>query len=225
MATLAPPPSGSQAVRPRVGQSWLWRLQLLLSNYLPVLLMALLAAGTWWLVKNTPAPDGPMEPVPPRHVPDYRMEGFELQRFDAQGQLRFRIEGAEMRHYPDTDTIEIDQVRLRATGPDGSLTLATAKRAVGNGDGSELQLMGDVSVERYEAGKDGVLADQPRLRMDGEFLHAFLNRELLRSHLPTRLRYAGGDIQARSFEYNHLDGRLSFGGRSHARIDPRSPRP
>lgn len=132
-----------------------------------------------------------MEPVPPRHIPDYRMEGFELQRFDAQGQQRFRVEGSEMRHYPDTDTIEIDQVRLRALGRDGSLTLATARRAVGNGDGSELQLQGDVSVERYEVLPGGELSASPRLRMDGDFLHAFLDRELLRSHLPMRLRYAG----------------------------------
>lgn len=225
MVTLAPPPAGPRRALPRGGQAWLWRLQSLLSSYLPLLLMALLATGTWWLVKNTPLLDGPMEPVPPRHVPDYRMEGFELQRFDAQGQQRFRIEGSEMRHYPDTDTIEIDQVRLRALGRDGSLTLATARRAVGNGDGSELQLQGDVSVERYEVLPGGELSASPRLRMDGDFLHAFLDRELLRSHLPMRLRYAGGDIQARSFEYDHLNGRLSFGGRSHARLDPRSPRP
>ncbi|QPF76315.1 LPS export ABC transporter periplasmic protein LptC [Roseateles sp. DAIF2] len=220
--TLAPLKPPAQR---RLPQTWLWRLQSLLSAYLPLLLMAFLAAGTWWLVKNTPLLDGPTEPVPPRHVPDYRMQGFELQRFDKAGTLRFRIEGSEMRHYPDTDTVEIDQVRLRAFGNDGSLTLATAKRALGNGDGSELQLLGEVTVQRFETGKDGQLAEAPRLQVQGEFLHAFLNRELLRSHLPVRLLYAGGDINARGFEYDHPSGKLSFSGRSTARIEPRAPRP
>jgi hypothetical protein len=34
------------------------RLRELLGAYLPLLLMALLALGTWWLVKNTPRPSG-----------------------------------------------------------------------------------------------------------------------------------------------------------------------
>jgi lipopolysaccharide export system protein LptC len=220
--TLAPLKAPAQR---RLPQSWLWRAQQLLSTYLPLFLMAFLAAGTWWLVKNTPLLDGPTEPVPPRHVPDYRMQGFELQRFDAEGALRFRIEGSEMRHYPDTDTIEIDGVRLRAFGRDGGQVLATARRAVGNGDGSELQLLGEVRVQRFEpSGRDGALSETPRLRIEGEFLHAFLVTEQLRSHLPVRVSYAGGDIQARSFEYDHVKGRLNFGGRSQTRLEPRQKR-
>lgn len=217
MVTLAPPPAPS---RRRLPQSWLWRLQSLASAYLPLLLMAFLAAGTWWLVKNTPLLDGPMEPVPPRHVPDYRMQGFELQRFDAAGALRFRVEGSEMRHYPDTDTLEIDGVRLRAFAADGAMLLATARRAVGNGDGSEMQLLGDVTVQRFEPLREGGLSQRPALEVRGEFLHALLSSEKLRSHLPVLLRYAGGEVRAASFEYDHLSGKLSFGGRSSARFDP-----
>lgn len=216
MATLAPPQA---PVRRHLAQSWLWRLQALASAYLPLLLMAFLAAGTWWLVKNTPLMDGPTEPVPPRHVPDYRMQGFELQRFDAAGALRFRVEGSEMRHYPDTDTLEIDGVRLRAFGLDGALTLATARRAIGNGDGSEMQLLGDVAVQRFEALREGGLAATPALVIRGEFLHALLDSQTLRSHLPALLHYAGGEVNAASFEYDHPSGRLSFEGRSSARFE------
>ncbi|HEX2013468.1 MAG TPA: LPS export ABC transporter periplasmic protein LptC [Roseateles sp.] len=216
-ATLAPLKAPAQR---RLPQSWLWRVQSLLSTYLPLLLMAFLAAGTWWLVKNTPGLDGPTEKPVPRHVPDYRMLGFELQRFDTAGALRFRVEGSEMRHFPDTDTVEIDAVRIRAFGTDGSMTLATARRALGNGDGSELQLLGDVTVRRFEKGKDGQLSEAPRLQVEGEFLHAFLDQEILRSHLPVRLRYAGGDINARNFVYNHLSGKVEFGGRASARFEP-----
>jgi len=217
MATLAPPPAPARRRQP---QPLVWRLQALLSAYLPLLLMAFLAAGTWWLVKNTPLLEGPTEPVPPRHEPDYRMQGFELQRFDKSGAMRFRVEGSEMRHYPDNDTLEIDGVRLRAFALDGALTLATARRALSNGDGSELQLLGDVLVQRFVPQRDGGLAATPALEVRGEFLHAFLNTEKLRSHLPVQLSYGGGQMRAQSFEYDHLSGQLSFAGHSTARFDP-----
>jgi lipopolysaccharide export system protein LptC len=190
-----------------------------LSAYLPVLLMGFLAAGSWWLVKNTPTPESPTEAVPPRHVPDYRMNDFELQRFDKAGTLRFRIEGRELRHYPDTDTVEIDAVRLRGLGSDGALTEATALRALSNADGSELQLLGEVRVRRFEPGPGGALAARPQLEIEGEFVHAFLSRELLRSHLPMRVRSAGGgELQAQSVEYSHLNGQLRLGGHTSARF-------
>lgn len=218
MASLAPPsPATARQAAPR---RWLWQIQSLVSAYLPLLLMAVLASGTWWLVKNTPAPEGPTEPVPPRHQPDYRMQGFELQRFDASGTLRFRIEGSEMRHFPDNDTIEIDGVRLRGLGADGAVTEAVALRALGKGDGSELQLLGEVRVRRFEAGSGGQLRSTPQLEIDGEFLHALLDRELLRSHLPVRLRYGGSELRAQNLEYDHLKGHLSFTGANSARIDP-----
>lgn len=218
---LAPAP----ARPPQPRGAWLWQIQSVLSAYLPVLLMGVLAAGSWWLVKNTPTPETPTEAVPPRHVPDYRMNGFELQRYDSEGALRFRIEGRELRHYPDTDTVEIDDVRLRGLGRDGALTEATALRALSNADGSELQLLGEVRVRRFEPRPDGALASRPKLEIEGEFVHAFLNRELLRSHLPVRVRSAGGgELQAQSVEYNHLTGQLRFGGHSSARFEARAPR-
>lgn len=218
MAGLAPPQAPQQRRQP---QPLLWRLQALLSAYLPLLLMGLLAAATWWLVKNTPLAEGPTEAVPPRHVPDYRMQGFELQRFDAEGQLRFRIQGREMRHYPDTDTVEIDGVRLSGLAADGALTEATALRALSNADGSELQLLGEVKLRNFAPAPADAAAPQQRLELEGEFLHAFLNEALLRSHLPVRLRYAGGEVQAQGIEYDHLNGQLRFSGRSQARFDAR----
>ena len=88
--------------------------------------MSLLALVTWWLVKNTPSLPGVSEDAPLRREPDYTMSQFALERFDAAGRLKVRIEGAQMRHFPDTDRIEIDDVQIRAVAPDGRVTLASA---------------------------------------------------------------------------------------------------
>src|ERR1700712_5173662 len=95
------------------------------SAYLPLLLMAVLALGTWWLVKNTPLFENDRVAAPLRHEPDYTMTQFMVQRFAPSGAMRVQIEGDLMRHYPDTDTFEIDNPRIRAIGDDGRVTVAT----------------------------------------------------------------------------------------------------
>jgi lipopolysaccharide export system protein LptC len=202
----------------------LWRAQTLLSNYLPLLLMALLASGTWWLVKNTPLLGDPGEQAAPRHEPDYRMENFEIQRIAPDGRLRVHIAGAELRHYPDTDTVEIDQARVHAIAPDGSLAIAEAKRAVSNGDGTDMQLMGDVHLRRLPP---GAAPNAPaQLDVRGEFLQALSNAEILRSHLPVTIRQGGSTLNAQNFEYRHLTGVVTFTGKAQGQItSPGKARP
>jgi lipopolysaccharide export system protein LptC len=189
-----------------------WQARLLesLSSYLPLLLMALLALGTWWLVKNTPIREPERAAAPLRHEPDYQMSHFLVRRFAADGALRAQIEGDTMRHYPDTDTLEIDNVRVRAIAPDGRVTLATARSALANGDGSEVQLQGGAHVVREGANGD------PALEFRGEFLHAFLNTEQVRSHLPVVVTHGGIELRADAMEYDNLARVVQLKGRVNA---------
>ena len=159
-------------------------------SYLPLLLMALLALGTWWLVENTPVAEGPGVAAPPRHEPDYTMRQFTLMRFARDGSLRDQIEGDVALHFPDTDTLEIDNPRIRAVAPDGTVTLATAQRALANGDGSEVQLLGGAHVTREAT------PTEEAIEFRGEFLHAFLNTERVRSHLPVRVKQGATEVRA-----------------------------
>lgn len=210
------------APRTKPPQPWLWRAQALMSNYLPLLLMAFLASGTWWLVKNTPLLGEPTEQAAARHEPDYRMENFEVQRIGADGRLRVQITGAELRHYPDTDTVEIDMARVRAVAPDGSLAIAEARRAISNGDGSDMQLTGDVHLRRLPPGAG---ENAPALLdVRGEFLQALSNSEILRSHLPVTIRQGGATLHAQNFEYRHLTGQVSFTGKAQGQLNARPSR-
>jgi lipopolysaccharide export system protein LptC len=187
-------------------------------SYLPVLLMALLALGTWWLVKNTPVPEPERVAAPPRHEPDYTMSTFLVQRFGADGALRVQIEGERLRHYPDTDTLEVDAPRIRAFAPDGRRTDAAARRALANGDASELQLIGDASVVR------GAIAGEEAIEFRSEFLHAFANTERVRSHLPVVVRQGGSEVRADGVLYDHLARTVDFQGRMRAVFTPPQPR-
>jgi lipopolysaccharide export system protein LptC len=208
---LDPVPPRPLPMRPRL--PWHARLGQVLSAYLPVLLMAALALGTWWLVRNTPHADMPLASSPPRHEPDYTMQGFTLQRFSADGRLRVQVQGTQMRHYPDTDTLEIDGVTIRALSPDGGVTLASARRAVSNGDASEVQLLGGAQVVREGRG------DEQKLEFSGEFLHAFLRTERVRSHLPVQLRQGSSEWRVGAIDYDHLTRVARLGPPVRARFE------
>jgi lipopolysaccharide export system protein LptC len=196
---------------------WAWRVLDTASAYLPLLLMAALALGTWWLVKNTPLLEDDRVLAPLRHEPDYTMNQFMVQRFAAAGAMRVQIEGDVLRHYPDTDTIEIDNPRIRAFGEDGRITNATARKAIANHDGSEVQLSGGAHVVREAT--DKVAAIEFR----GEFLHCFQNTERVRSHLPVVVTQGATEVHADSMAYDNLAGVLDFKGRQRSVLMPPVP--
>lgn len=208
--SIGPAPGRVRAPRP-----WPLRLRDALSTYLPLLLMGLLALATWWLVKQSPpAPAGDGE-RPPSTAPDYTMTDFSLDHFDAAGRLAMRIEGERLRHYPATDRIEIDGPRIRAIAPDGRETLAHAERALAAGDGSEVQLLGGAEVRSTDRRGAPLL-------MQGEFLHALLVLEQVRSHLPVLVRASGSELHAAGLDYDHAAGRLELKGPLRATLPPRA---
>ena len=188
------------------------------SSYLPLLLMALLALGTWWLVKNTPSTEPARAEAPLRHEPDYLMQHFMVRRFAADGAMRAQIEGDTMRHYPDTDTLEIDNPRIRAVGEDGQVTTAIARLALANGDGSEVQLRGGAQVVR-----EGRRGEDP-IRFRGEFLHAFLDTEKVHSHLPVTVSRGATEVHGQTLAYDNLSRVVQLTGQVTA-IFPPTERP
>ena len=196
---------------------WSARFLDAVSTYLPVLLMALLALGTWWLIKSTPMPDAASVAAAPRHEPDYEMTQFSVQRFAADGSMRVQIDGDALRHYPDTDTLEIDNARIRAVAADSRVTVASARRALVNGDASEVQLLGGAHVVREASAGDGAI------EFRSEFLHAFLTTERVRSHLPVTVTRGATEVRAEGMAYDNLARVVELQGRMSAVFAP--PRP
>jgi lipopolysaccharide export system protein LptC len=194
---------------------WHQRARELLATYLPLLLMLMLALATWWLVKNTPKPDTAQDSKAPPGEPDYTMDRFVVERFDKEGRLVARIRGDRLRHYVDIDRIEVDEARVRFVADDGRVTLAQGRRAITNGDGSELQLLGDAHVT--SSGPRG-----EAIEFRGEFLHAFLNTERVRSHLPVVITRDGNEFRAAGMDYDHLSGLLQLQGQMRALLLPSS---
>ena len=192
-----------------------------ISIYLPVILMGVLALGTYWLASNTPSFMGaPGAERPPVHEPDYFMRSFSVKTFGPAGRLKSEVFGTVARHYPDTDTLEIDNPRMRSYDESGSLTVATGQHAISNADGSEVQLIGNAVVAREPPPGSEV----PRMEIRSEFLHVFVNTEQVRSHKPVVLVRGNDRFTADSLDYDHLDRIGELHGRVRGTLVPDSGR-
>lgn len=200
---------------PAPAASWFRRTADVASAYVPLIVMAVVAAATWWLVQNAPSLDTPRAAAIARVDPDVEMTGVRIQRFAPDGRLRTQIEGDRLRHFPATDTLEIDAARIRSIDDAGRVTVATARRALSNADGSEVQLLGDAEVVREASGGNGAV------RFQGEFLHALRNAEQLRSHLPVVVTQGGSVVRADRLAYDHGTRVIDLPGRTRATFAPR----
>ncbi len=192
-----------------------------LSLYLPLAMMGLLAVGTYWLVRNTPAALEAEPARPVSHEIDYFMRRATVKTFDEAGRLKTEMYGVEARHFQDTETLEIDQARLRSTGPDGRITTATANRALSNDAGSEVQLKGNAVVVR-EPMKNQDGSSSPRLEFKGEFLHVFLNEDRVQSHLPVVLKRGSDVFSGDTFAFDNLGQVADLKGRVKGLLVPRT---
>lgn len=189
------------------------------SIYLPLVLMAALALGTYWLVRNSPQAGSTAQAKAAGHEIDYYMRKFTVKSFDEKGQLKSEVSGKEARHFADTDTLEIDQARIHSLSDKGRIVISTSNRALSNSDASEVQLSGNARVVR-EAAADTNGQAVPRLEFRGEFLHAFVNEERVTSNLPVVLIRGGDQFTADTFSYSSLDGVADLKGRVRAQLMP-----
>jgi lipopolysaccharide export system protein LptC len=191
--------------------------------YLPLVFMCTLALLTYWLVRTVPPIAEPVAPAQVSHTPDYFLENFAVKTFDAQGRIKSEVTGEKARHFPDTQWLEIDAIHIRTFDENGRLTAATASRGLTNEDGSEVQLIGKAVVVR-EAEIVGSKIT-PRTEYRGEFLHAFLNTEQVKSSKPVELTRGKDRFSADSLDFDNIEQRLVLQGRVRGTLVPEATKP
>ena len=216
--TVPAPPASASFARPAARRSRRWADQL--TVYLPVLLMGLLALASYWLLRATPPPPEPAVARAVTSEPDYFLRRFSVRVFDANGLLVNEVFGSEARHRPDTDTLEVDQARIRLVGGDGVVTTASARSAVSNGARTEFVLEGDAVVVR----EGRTLANgspAPKLEFRGEQLRVFTDPQRLVSEQPVTVLRGNDQLQSDTLDYVGADQVALMRGRVKVRLSPR----
>lgn len=185
-----------------------------LTLYVPLIIMALIALGSWWLVRSIPEllPNDPNRPV--RTEPDYRLEKFTVKSFAATGQLTRQISGEAATHYPQSNELHIQRIELFAQNELDSPFNARAEQGISRQNEQQFTLIGNVYAERK--------ADQygPQTQVRGERLTAWLETDQLVSDLPVEITRDHNVFTAETLDFNTRTGHYLLQGRVRATLLP-----
>ena len=140
------------------------------ASLFPILLLALLAAMTFWLERATRTEE--LHGGKARHDPDFIVDRFQLRRYDADGALQHTLIADRMLHYADDESSDVISPRL--TYHRQRSTVVTSRTAWMDKDGEHARLEGDVRVVRTGAdgGPDTVISTGVlHVIPDDEFAH------------------------------------------------------
>lgn len=187
-----------------------------LSVYLPALAMAVLALATFWLVRNAPSF---MEGQVQREIsnaPDYRMEVFAVRSYDQQGRMVSEMYGDKGRHYPVTDVLEIDNVRVRSIADNGRITTASANTGSSYQNGQKIVLSGNaIVIQEPHQG-------QPRLEFRGEELMIWPDEDRVQSNKPVTLFRGADKMTGNSLKYDKNTQVFDVNGRVRSTLLPKT---
>jgi lipopolysaccharide export system protein LptC len=154
-------------------------------KFLPMLLMAVLTLGTYWMVQmNEPNLDTEKQK---RHVPDYIMDGIVVTTIGPEGNTKFRVVGQKLIHYEDDASSEIDWPiarRFHETKP--AITVKSDKGFL-DGDMTVLDLVGNASLTRPAQAATATQAGSARLFMSSSKFTVLMNEDIVKTNRPVNL--------------------------------------
>lgn len=172
----------------------------------PIALLAALAGLTFWLSNATDDND-PKRRAKERHDPDFTVENFTVERFDAQGTKIQTLKARQMNHFPDDESTEVSSPELTYFTGDRP-TRIDARSAWLNKDGKEVRLKGNVRLVKAAG------AGHPQTVLQTEALTVFPDEELARGNTPVTVRQGGSVISGDHIEYRGKENLAILEGRA-----------
>jgi lipopolysaccharide export system protein LptC len=188
-----------------------------LTIYLPLILFALLALGSWWLVRSVPELLQPQIDAPLRQDPDYRLTQFTVKSFDATGRMTREVSGQSATHFPATQALHIEEVRIFFENEAGTRLNAQAQQGVSFEVEDKVVLSGDARVVRAAD------ALGPRTSLQGESLTALMGEERLLSSLPVQINRADHVFAGQTMNFDTRSGQYELKGQVKSTIAPARP--
>lgn len=161
-------------------------------------LLVLGAAGYYWGLGQR----GSLTEAEPERRPDYVVTGILTLETDENGQLRRRLQAAELRHYDQPrDSAELDQPVLTLYEQGREAWRVSARRGRSFNQNTEVRLEGDVHAERRDP-------DALPLTFDTSVLYAYPQQERLATHARVVVQSPQGQLTSQGLEASVKTGEL-----------------
>ncbi|WP_420994596.1 LPS export ABC transporter periplasmic protein LptC [Cupriavidus sp. 30B13] len=182
---------------------------------LPLLLMALVAGSTFWLVQVNSPHEAPAGPVGTKHEPDYYMIRFSATELAEDGNTKMRFTGDKMIHFADDQTYEVTKPAMRAYEIDRPPVTGHADRGTMNAEGSVVDLFGHALIVRAQ-GPDP--AKDPPMTAASEYFQVLVNDDIVKTDKPVKLTRGPSVMTANGLVFNNVTREVQLLGNVHGTI-------
>ena len=192
------------------------RLQILIDKIyllMPVMLMGLLALGSYWLYQNTPISKENKKKTVLSSDPDYFVSEFATRQYVAStNQLKSEIIGEIANHYPNRDELEVFKIKAKTISPEGFMTHGTAEKAIHNSVSNEVKLIGKALITREPVDPNKVAnGKKTPVYFTGEYLNIQTDQEKISSNMPINVKQGNNQFTANNLNYDNKTGVINLG--------------
>jgi lipopolysaccharide export system protein LptC len=165
------------------------------SIWFPLLLLALLAALTFWL-NSMVQPLGAGVRSSVRPDPDYIVDGLSAVRMAADGTVKHTLSAAKMLHYPHDDTTRLISPAFVSYVTAAAPVTVSARDGLVSSEGENIYFENEVRVTRAP------YADQSELVMETSYLHVIPDENIAKTDRPVTIIDANTVVHAIGLELN-----------------------
>lgn len=128
--------------------------------------LLLVAAGSWWLLNETPL-IGLQGQHPKIHAPDYYFTDATVTSLDVKGRPQSELQAPRMIHHPDDDSVEVFEPRMKYFTKQGPPWYAKADHGVEPSGSNLIYLDGHVELTHPDQnGGPPLVIDTDRMTVD-----------------------------------------------------------
>jgi lipopolysaccharide export system protein LptC len=186
---------------------------------LPVVVLAGLAAGSYWLLQRSLPSDQNPPDQPKTHTEDAFSTDLSVTMLDPTGITHYRLNAATMKHYEDDASSYVTLPTLRAFSPGAPDVTAYAQTGTMNGDQSIVNLYQQARLTRAPSQTD------PAMEADSEHFKVFVNDDIIQSEKPVKLQRGQSVIYGNSMDYHNATRQMFLYGDIHGQIAAHEPAP
>ncbi|KNH10214.1 putative transmembrane protein [Candidatus Burkholderia brachyanthoides] len=178
-----------------------------LASLVPLVVMATLAAGTYWLLQSSLPSSKETAEQPKRHTADYFADNFSVSELDTTGTTQYRLTARSMVHYEDDENSDLTQPAMRSMfQPQRPTVTATSERGTVNADVSIVDLYDNACILRATGYGD------PQMQADSQHFRVLVNDDVIETEKPVRLQRGLSVMTANGMNYNNVTREMKLYG-------------
>lgn len=171
--------------------------------WLPILVLALAAGGTWWLLRQV-TPPVLQKPAPATHIPDYYFTDATVTTLNDHGKPEAVMTAPRMLHHPGDDSVEVFAPRVEYFIAGGQPWHLQADHALLPSGGKLVELDGHVEMQRV--GNNG----GPPLIIHTDKMNVDLNTKIATTADPVEILQGNSRMTAVGMTAYMQDNRLQL---------------